>query len=152
MSNYNKLYKRSRRNILLSDSFYNNTHTESSINNSSDSTNTRSINNIDDCNNSSDNNTDFSYSHIYSSNSSIDSEQCEITNDDEYTNNNKFRSELASLVIQHNISHIFCDSLLKLLKSNGHSELPSTTRTLIQTKYNRNITVVSGQKYYYFGF
>ena len=75
MSNYHKLYKRSRRNILLSDSFYNNIHTESSIDNSSDSTNTRSIHNINYCNNTSDNNTViFSYSHIYCSNSSIDSE------------------------------------------------------------------------------
>ena len=62
-----------------------------------------------------------------------------------------FRNKLTNLIIENNVTHSFCDGLLNLLNDIGIENLPKTTRTLLQTKYNRSITIKSGVKYYYFG-
>ena len=59
--------------------------------------------------------------------------------------------DLASWANQYQIKQNAVDSLLKLLKSQGHPDLPSTARTLLKTDRVVVTQVKSGMDYYYFG-
>ena len=63
-----------------------------------------------------------------------------------------FSQELISLIQIHNVSHNFTDKLLKLLKKNGHPELPLTCRTLLNTSRNNIATIKSDVQYIYLNF
>ena len=65
------------------------------------------------------------------------------------TEGNNFTSELAKVVYKMSLKS--GDKLLKLLKDNGHPELPLTSRTLLNNSINILIEYKSGCEYYFFG-
>jgi hypothetical protein len=58
--------------------------------------------------------------------------------------------ELSTWAIEYQIKHNALDNLLKLLKKHGHSELPSTARTLLHTPRQLDTQQSSGMEYVYF--
>lgn len=56
---------------------------------------------------------------------------------------------LAQWTSEFQIKHNAVDSLLKILRKNGHPELPKTTRTLLETCESVNLQLKSGMKYIY---
>ena len=54
-------------------------------------------------------------------------------------------------VNRFNVNHNAADSMLKMWRSEGHIELPMTTRTLLKTCTNVDIKEVSGTSYTYLG-
>ena len=67
-------------------------------------------------------------------------------------NSSDFKSKLSTLISAHNVSHNFCDSLLKLLQTQN-LQVPSTCRTLLHYNKYKNIStrILSGVEYYFFG-
>ena len=55
----------------------------------------------------------------------------------------------SNLILKYNPSHNFTDDLLKLLKINGHPELPYTCRTLLGTRKHNKLSLISNVKYVY---
>ncbi len=58
---------------------------------------------------------------------------------------------LAQWTNQFQIKHNAVDSLLNILRENGHTELPKTARTLLATCDRVDWEVKSGMKYIYMG-
>ena len=77
---------------------------------------------------------------------SSDSEEEEETGQ-----NDNFSESLSSLAVKHQVKHNFLDDLLKLLKQNGHPDLPVTARTLLKTTKYVELETRSGMDYIYFG-
>ena len=61
------------------------------------------------------------------------------------------RDKLSKWVNENNINHSATDSLLKLLRDAGHSELPLRARSLLKTTREVNVQRKSGMDYFYFG-
>ncbi|KAI2645646.1 hypothetical protein H4Q32_029608 [Labeo rohita] len=59
--------------------------------------------------------------------------------------------DIASWSMENGIAHNAIDSLLKLLKKHGTKDLPSCSRTLLDTPKAVNIQQKSGMEYFYFG-
>lgn len=51
--------------------------------------------------------------------------------------------------VKYNISHMALTSLLKLLREEGHVELPKDSRTLLQTPKKVNVSNIGQGKYWY---
>ena len=62
-----------------------------------------------------------------------------------------FEKNLVAWISEYNVKHNAVDGLLKLLKTSGHPDLPSTARTLLHTAKQVETQVKSGMEYYYFG-
>ncbi|RZF37146.1 hypothetical protein LSTR_LSTR015336 [Laodelphax striatellus] len=62
-----------------------------------------------------------------------------------------FGTELASWAVSNRINHSSLTSLLKLLKINGHPDLPSDARTLLGTPRNTSIREVCPGEYWHYG-
>lgn len=59
--------------------------------------------------------------------------------------------DIASWSMENGIAHNAIDGLLKLLKKHGTKDLPSCSRTLLDTPKSVNIQQKSGMEYFYFG-
>lgn len=74
---------------------------------------------------------------------------------DSYIEENDPQSSLKDFLqhwaLKHQITHSALDDLLVGLKANGHTELPSTARTLLSTPRDIRSTPVSGMEYVHFG-
>lgn len=88
------------------------------------------------------------------------SEDSDVLIDDEFSeddslmmgdSNSNIASDIASWSIENGIAHNAMDSLLKLLKKHGTNDLPSFSRTLLETPKTVNIQHKSGMEYFYFG-
>ena len=60
------------------------------------------------------------------------------------------QDRLVNWVNDFQVKHNAVDSLLKLLKQSGHSELPSTARSLLNTARVVNTQVKNGMQYLHF--
>ncbi len=60
-----------------------------------------------------------------------------------------FSDSLAKWTSEFQIKHNAVDSLLMILRKNGHRELPKTARTLLETCDSVNLQVKSGMQYIY---
>ncbi|MGL5903842.1 MAG: hypothetical protein ACRCZO_14270, partial [Cetobacterium sp.] len=65
--------------------------------------------------------------------------------------NSNIARDIASWSTENGIAHNALDSLLKLLKKHGTKDLPSTSRTLLNTPKAVNIQQKSGMEYFFFG-
>ena len=70
--------------------------------------------------------------------------------DEENENDASLKEDIACWANRNLINHTALDDLLKILKRNGHGELPATARTLLQTPQNVMIVRKSGMDYIYF--
>lgn len=61
------------------------------------------------------------------------------------------RDQLKSWVVQNQISMRCVDGLLNILRTNGHTELPKSYRTLLSTPRNIQLTTIGESKYWYRG-
>jgi hypothetical protein len=62
-----------------------------------------------------------------------------------------FKAELANWATSHNVNHSSLDSLLTLLRRNGHDTLPKTARTLLKTPKFTVVKQVPPGEYVHFG-
>lgn len=60
-------------------------------------------------------------------------------------------SDMAAWVTSYGIKHNAVDALLKTLKTHGHTDLPSTARTLLNTVKEVELELKSGMEYIYLG-
>ena len=85
----------------------------------------------------------------------IDKTNLEIISDsdsdeDSPNRNSSLNDELVHWINDYQVKHNAADSLLKLLKENGHPELPGSARTLLHTAREVETQVKSGMDYIYF--
>lgn len=69
----------------------------------------------------------------------------------ERTKDFKLNDELKTWAIGHQVTMRSLNSLLKLLRSNGHIDLPRNYRTLLKTPRKINLSVFGDSKYWYHG-
>ena len=77
----------------------------------------------------------------------ITSEESSDEEDEELDQPTSIGDELALWVNNYQVKHNAVDRLLKLLQRHGHSELPSTARTLLHTVRDVQVKQVSGMEY-----
>ena len=65
--------------------------------------------------------------------------------------NDSISKQLSVWATSYNVSHNAIDSLLKILKENGHACLPATARTLLHSQTTVQTQIISGMEYYCFG-
>lgn len=75
----------------------------------------------------------------------------ESTNDDEVECIVSFKDQLRSWTVDNKISMNGLDELLRILRSNGHTELPKSYRSLLNTPRNIEIKTFGDSKYWYRG-
>ena len=77
----------------------------------------------------------------------------EENSDEDITENSSenLSEDLKSWVEEFQIKANAVDGLLKILRKNGHPDLPATSRTLLQTPQNVSTKTVSGMDYFHFG-
>ena len=75
--------------------------------------------------------------------------QCSSSDIEEDVNDDGLPNGLANWANEFLIKHNALDSLLVLLKNNGHSGLPGSARTLLKTTRNVSIQMKSGMEYVY---
>lgn len=64
------------------------------------------------------------------------------------TKGTDIREDLRTWSLAHNINHSALDSLLRVLRQNGHRDLPKTARTLLGTENKKgNIQMISDMEY-----
>lgn len=85
--------------------------------------------------------------------SQLENESTSVSRNEDETNQRviPFREKLKSWAIQNRISMRALDSLLSILKSNGHNELPKSYRTLLNTPRDIELRTFSDSKYWYRG-
>jgi hypothetical protein len=87
---------------------------------------------------------------------SDDIENCDVvfstdSDDDSNDDPQKLREALKDWVNTYEIRANSVDSLLKLLKDNGHPDLPMSSRTLLKTPRDVDLQRVSDMDYFHFG-
>lgn len=82
------------------------------------------------------------------------SKESEISDDDLMIidkSNSDMATDIKSWSLENGIAHNALDGLLKLLKKHGSRDLPSCSRTLLNSPRTANIEKRSGMEYVYFG-
>ena len=87
--------------------------------------------------------------HSVSGTDSISDNSC-LSDDSDQLENCSLKDELVTWVNNFQVKHNAVDGLLKLLKQSGHSELPSTARSLLATPRLVSIDHKSEMEYIYF--
>lgn len=83
----------------------------------------------------------------------LDADPVVLSSESDYdSEESHFPDDLVCLINKHQAKHSFVDDLLKLLRKNGHPDLPATARTLLKTQRHVMTQEKSGMEYAYLDF